>query len=181
MKHRHGATVALASLSAAAASIVGGALVSQQAVADTETPPEATVTVITSGSAGDAFSCTFGDLVLPAPVGIGGGAGTEGAVRVHGRLDATPASGSPTLTIEAQGVTVSGSAAQVTDGPGSPDDGPRVKVTRADGVATALDGIEVREGTTEECAAARQDLPHPDATMMATAGGMEPHTGTIGR
>lgn len=178
MQKKHGITVALASLSAATASIVAGALVSQHAVADSDTAPKATVTVVTGGSDGSgAYSCTFDDLTLPEPgsmagFGTGGAAGgtsvdgtstAAGAFRVRG--DGPPA-GSP-------GLVVRGSARGAAEGDGGAGPAPFVTSfstgSAPDGAGLPARPVELgeaREGTPEECAAVRADLPGAVASAV---------------
>lgn len=163
MQKKHGITVALASLSAATASIVSGALVSQHAVADADAPPKATVTVVhgtTDGSG--AYSCTFDDLALPEPgsavgqgtgaTAVGGGAGEPAFVRGHLEVRSDGAS----AAIASAGGTF-GMSVTAEDGP----EGPGVPPVR-------VDLGEAREGTPEECAAVRADLPGAVASAVPT-------------
>ena len=146
MKKQHGLTITLASLSAATASIVTGAFVSQSAMASSDTPMEASVTIVASADGGEPIRCTFDDVTLP-------GAGES--VRGETDLDAPPAAGSVIVggagigTGEVGAVRIEGAATIAPDAPDAPEGGTIRVFTPED----------VREGSPEECAAMRASMP----------------------
>lgn len=141
-KKQHGLTITLASLSAATASIVAGAFVSQHAMASSDTPAEASVTIVASADGGEPIRCTFDDITLP-------GAGES--VTASTDLDAPHAAA---VIVGGSGLGTAEVGAVRIEGPGSiapdaPEGGPIRVFTPED----------VREGSPEECAAMRDSMP----------------------
>ncbi len=152
MKKQHGLTITLASLSAATASIVAGAFVSQHAMASSDTPAEASVTIVASADGGEPIRCTFDDVTLPGAAAVAASADQDGPrLAVAGgagmqRGEDRDVVASTSAAGAAGAVHVGGEATIVTGAP----DGGTIRV---------LTPEDVREGTPEECAAMRASMP----------------------
>ena len=156
----------------------GGALATSHAMADSATPAKGTMTVISmTADSGGAFKCVYDNIDLPT-VGVGtgvpapGGAPTEvsgqafNVVTGSGPVDANgkPIAGS---------VMVSSGSVQLPDGAVPPAGAPTLVVASATadgsvppgpppGMPIAIDSVNARPGTAEECAALKPTtLPAP--------------------
>lgn len=158
------------SLVVAGASIGSGALVSANAMAgDNTPPPEAgTAQVISVSSDGaEPIMCTFDDLPLPAELEalVGGEGVTGGVVAVSGVIAGSGGTGDEMLpaggTITVTGEAVVGEGT-ITDASGEPID--LTELMPGEGLPDlpelpVISADEARQGTAEECAAIRADLP----------------------
>ena len=143
--------ITVASLSAAGASILGGALVSSSATASTTTPDKATVTIVTKGE-GDVqpIICTYDDIPYAKALQAGAvGRPGEMSKQTAAASAAMAISGEPTPGQIRKGeVVVTGSAVTPLGDVSMPPPG---KI----GSASLISATDARPGTPDECVALR--------------------------
>lgn len=177
----------------AAGAIIAGAGVTSGSMAASDTPADstATITMVNIDAAGDAYECVLDDVELPTlaalpvdgggesltvagPDGVGVGTGV-GTVAVGAIIASGGSGGAPGLPLPEGAVEVGGAGGIVTVDVGS-------GVGAAEGelampVPFALG--DVRDGTEEECAAARQNVSvAPTGTITVQSSGTAVEIGT---
>ncbi len=143
--------ITVASLSAAGASVLGGAVVSSNATASSTTPDKATITVVMKGE-GDAqpIICTYDGIPFvkaqqAGAVGLPGEMSKQTAMAGAARVT----SGEPTLDqIRKGGLVVTGGALS------PPGDGSATLPGKV-GTAGMISRTDARPGTPDECVALR--------------------------
>jgi hypothetical protein len=167
----------------AAGAIGVGVMVSTNAMAAQGDPGNQPVTIgmVTVGSNGDAFECTFDAASVPGLIGpavVGGGATVHvGATSAGANSAGAPpagavvvsASGSQSLPTDGTLPTAIpvplGSGVITLQGTAAADGTSSVSQVGADGTVTP---VKVRQGTAAECAAAQQGVPPSGAPQAPT-------------
>ena len=162
---------AAGAITLATTAIVGGAVVTSHAMADSPVSAKGTMTVISMTNGSDPIKCVYDDVDLPTPpAGAGephfstGTPGEAGAMLnvVTGSAQAVDGAGPGTA---AAGVAVSGAVAVSA---GSADGQPSLVVSGtgdalpplpAPAGAKVIDLSDAREGTADECAALQSTAP----------------------
>jgi hypothetical protein len=158
---------AVGAFALATAAVVGGAVVTSHAMAESPTPGKGTMTVVamTAGSDG-AIKCVYNDVDLPTPSTAEVGTKSVGPVQGHTE---TISVNSDTGPVDATGAPVAGavimSADSVTPADGKAPDNPTIfAVNGSTGAgdpalpplpagAVVLNAADAKPGTAEECAA----------------------------
>ena len=157
----------------ATTAIVGGAVVTSHAMADSPVPQKGTMTVVSMTDGSDPIKCVYDDVDLPTPPAGAGQPhfstdtpGEAGAVLnvVTGSAQAVDGTGPGTA---AAGVAVSGAVAvSAGSGDGLPSlvvsgDGDALPPLPLPDGAKLIDFSDAREGTADECAALQSTAPLP--------------------
>jgi len=167
---------AAGAITLATTAIVGGAVVTSHAMADSPVPAKGTMTVVSMTNGSDPIKCVYDNVDLPAPPAGAGqphfstGTASETGAMLNVVTGSAQAAGGTGPGTAAAGVVVSGAGAVSA---GSADGAPSLVISNdGDGLpplpppagAKVIDLSNAREGTADECAALQSTAPLPGPT-----------------